>query len=116
MSKTRAELVNEALTRLGGKAAGQDASTEDYDYVDDQVEPVLDDLASREISVAAPSDIPNDQFLHLAAVLAFHACDYFGVVGEEYAKLERKRLQAEKDLKFLTRGTTLYGPVEVDYY
>jgi hypothetical protein len=116
MSKTRADLVNEALVRIGMKPSGQDASAEDYAYVDSQVEPVLEDLAERNISVANPSDIPNGIFNHIAAVLAWQCCDYAGIVGEEYTKLERKAIKGERDARYYLRGQTLYGPVEVDYY
>jgi hypothetical protein len=116
MAKTRADLVNEALTRLGGKPAGQDATNEDYAYVDGQVEPVLEDLSERGIATASPSDIADGVFNHIAAVLAFQCCDYFGVVGEEYAKLERKAIKGERDARYYLRGQTLYEPVEVDFY
>jgi hypothetical protein len=116
MSKTRADLVNEALVRLGGKASGQDASNEDYAYVDGQVEPVLEDLAERNIAVATPSDIADGVFNHIAAVLAFQCCDYFGIIGEEYTKLEHKAIKGERDARYYLRGQTLYEPAKVDYY
>jgi hypothetical protein len=116
MSKTRAELVNEALVRIGMKPSGQDASAEDYAYVDGQVDPVFEDLAERNIAVTSPTDIPNGLFNHLAAILAFQCCDYAGIVGEEYTKLEHKAIKGERDARYYLRGQTLYGPVEVDYF
>jgi hypothetical protein len=116
MTKSRADLVNEALVRCGGKPSGQDASNEDYAYVDGQVEPVLEDLAERGIAAVSPSDIADGLFNHIAAVLAFQCCDYFGVVGEEYTKLEHKSIKGERDARYYLRGQTLYEPVEVDYF
>jgi hypothetical protein len=116
MTKLRADLVNEALVRIGMKPSGQDASAEDYAYVDGQVEPVLEDLAERSVYVGNPEDIPNGVFNHIAAVLAFQCCDYAGVVGEEYTKLEHKAIKGERDARYYLRGETLYGPVEVDYF
>jgi hypothetical protein len=116
MTKSRADLVNEALVRLGGKPSGQDPAAEEYAYVDGQVEPVLEDLAERNIAVANPTDIADGVFNHIAAVLAFQCCDYFGVVGEEYTKLEHKAIKGERDARYYLRGQTLYDPVEVDYF
>jgi S-adenosylmethionine synthetase len=115
MTKLRADLVNEALVRLSGKASGQDASNEDYAYVDGQVDPVLEDLAERNVAVVHPDDIPDGLYNHIAAVLAFQCSEYFGVVGDEYTKLEHKAIKGERDARYYLRGQTLYGPVEVDY-
>jgi hypothetical protein len=116
MTKLRADLVNEALVRLGGKASGQDASNEDYAYVDGQIDPVLEDLAERNIAIAHPDDIQDGVFNHIAAVLAFQCSDYFGVVGEEFTKLRDKAIKGERDARYYLRGQTLYGPVETDYF
>lgn len=116
MPKTRAELVNEALTLLGANPAGQEASAEDYDHVDDKVEPVLEDLAGRGVFVASVTDIPDAAFVHLAAVLAYQCRGYFGVIGQETADLATARAVAERDLKFLNRSSTQNKPVRSTYF
>lgn len=116
MPKTRAQLVNETLTRLGALPAGQEAAPEDYAYVDGQVEPVLDDLSQRNVAVATPGGVPDAAYLHIAAVLAYHCRGYFGVVGQEAAELRNDSVLAERNLKFFSRGTTQNKPVEATYF
>ena len=116
MSKTREELVNEALTILGANPAGQEPSAEDYAHVDGKVEPVLDDLAARGVTVSSPSDIADEAFTHLASVLAYHSRGYFGVVGGESEALQSAMLLAERQLRMQSRRTTLYNPVRAEYY
>jgi hypothetical protein len=116
MSKTRAELVNEALTILGANPAGQEPSSEDYAHVDGKVEPVLDDLAARGVTVSSPSDIADEAFTYLAAVLAYHSSGYFGVVGAEKADLQTALMLAERQLRLQSRRTTLYKPVRAEYF
>lgn len=116
MAKTRAELINEALTLLGALPAGQEPSAEDYWHVDGKVEPVLEDLAERGVSAASDTDISDAAFLHLAAVLAYHCRGYFGVVGEEAAGLAQARLMAERDLRFMNRSSPGSQPVRATYF
>jgi hypothetical protein len=116
MPKTRAELVDEALTRLGALSAGQEPGAEDYAYVDGKVEPMLSDLAARDIAYASPSSIPDEAFDHLGAVLAYRAKDYFGVVGDEAASMLQSASLAERNLQFLSRGRTTRQRVQAEYF
>jgi hypothetical protein len=116
MTKSREELVNDALTRLGALPAGQTAAPEDYAYVDGQVEPVISDLALRNVTVSQEDDIDDANFLHIAAVLAFHCRGWFGVVGQEATDLRNDALLAERNLKFINRATTQNQPVKAVYY
>ena len=116
MSKTREELVNEALTILGANPAGQEPSNEDYDHVDGKVEVVLDDLGNRSVAVVSPSDVPDGAFMHLAAILAYHSRGYFGVVGQEAADLREGAVLAERQLRLHSRSSTMSRPVRAEYY
>jgi hypothetical protein len=113
---TRDDLVNEALTRLGALPAGQSADAEDFDYVNDRVEGVLDDLAQRDVFAATVSDIPDAAFLHLAAVLANRCKGYFGVVGQESVGMTTDAEVAEQKLRLLVRRTTQNRPVKAVYF
>lgn len=116
MPKTRAELVDEALTRLGALSAGQEPGAEDYAYADGKVEPMLADLAARDITYASPSSIPDEAFDHLGAVLAWRCKDYFGVVGDEASTLGQTAQLAERNLQYLSRGKTTRQRVQADYF
>jgi hypothetical protein len=114
--KTRAELVNEALTILGGLPAGQEAEPEDYDHVNDKVPSVLDHLSRNDIAVVSTSGIGEAEFLHVAAVLAYFSRGYFGITGQEGAELLAARLQAENDLRDLNADDTLNETVEYEFF
>src|SRR5918993_2949898 len=114
--KTRAELVNEALTMLGGLPAGQEATPEDYNHVNDKVPSVVDHLARNNIAVVSSSNIGEAEFLHVAAVLAYFSRGWFGITAAEGQELLAGRLQAEKDLRMLNAGTTLHEAVESEYF
>lgn len=97
MTKTRAELVTRALHKLGAVAAGQSPATEDAQMVDAEVEPIMEDLAQRNIYVwGDPDQIDDMAFVHLADILANSVARDFGVAPDETA-----RLSAEKRLKLL---------------
>lgn len=71
LTKTRAELVNRALGRLGVVGAGQTVSSEDYDTVDDLVDAVLLDLAARRVYIVDDEEeIPTEASEYIAAILA----------------------------------------------
>jgi hypothetical protein len=113
---TRDDLVNEALTRLGALPAGQAPEDEDFDYVNDRVPVVLDDLAERGVVAVSPSDIPDAAFLHIAAVLAYQCRGYFGVVGQEAAELLAGSELAERKLRYFSRGVAQDKPVRAEYF
>jgi hypothetical protein len=114
--KTRSDLVNEALTRLGALPSGQEPSAEDYAEVNSKVDPVVEDLAARNIAAVAPDAISEGEFLHVSAVLAYHSKGYFGVVGAEAENLRIVAQLAERHLKFYNRGSALSTSFERDYF
>lgn len=112
MTKTRTELVNRALKELGVVGAGQTASAEDFDEIDKAVEPVMSDLATRDIWVwGDPDEYDDDAFDHLAVLLANARARGFGVQPDE-----QKRLLAEARLRGL-KPTILSGqPQQIEYF
>jgi len=97
MTKTRSELVNRALQKLKVVGAGQTASAEDSQFVNDELEPVMSDLAVRNIFVwGDPDEIDDAAFVHLADILANSVAGDFGQAQDETV-----RLYAEKRLREL---------------
>lgn len=112
MTKTRAELVKEALIELGAVGAGQPPAPEDAQVIDDALVPVLADLAQRDIYQYGDLDaIEDEAFLHLAKILANEKARSFGKEPDE-----TKRLYSERRLREL-QPTVLSGqPQQVEYF
>jgi hypothetical protein len=112
MTKTRNELVIRALKELGVVGSGQTAEAEDFDEIDKAVEPVMSDLATRDIWVwGDPDQYDDDAFDHLAVLLANARARAFGAQPDE-----QKRLMAELRLRGL-KPTILSGRTqEIEYF
>lgn len=81
-TKTRTDLINQALAQLGVLAAGQTADAEDYAAVNEHVDPLVATLDALGVVTVDDTDaIPIEWFLSLAALLADRAADHFGLVG-----------------------------------
>lgn len=81
-TKTRTDLINQALADLGVLAAGQTPDAEDNDAVDKYIDPLIAELASRDLPQVDDSDaIPLEWFLPLAILLASEAATEFGMSG-----------------------------------
>lgn len=96
MTKSREELVARALAKLKVVGAGQTASAEVSDRVDDVVEPLMADLSARQIfSWGDEDELPDSAFEHLADCLAHAAAPDFGKVygGEPELLLFEKKLR-----------------------
>jgi len=112
MSKTREDLVNRALRKLGVLAAGQAPSAEDYAVVDDEVIPVLSDLSKRGVyPLGDPDEIEDDAFIYLADILANSVAADFGKQQDEAV-----RMGAERRLRELMAETLSYQPQQVEFF
>lgn len=112
MTQTRAELVTQALRILGAVGAGQAPAAEDSQTVDITVEPVLSDLAQRDIyHYGDINTIEDKAFLHLAKYLANENARSFGQSPDPIKKQE-----AERDLRALQPVILSYQPQRVDYF
>lgn len=110
--KSREELVNRALEELGVIAAGQAAEPEDAILIDREIEPILSDLATRQVyHWGDPDNIDDDAFVHLAVLLANSRARSFGTVPDE-----RVRLMAEGRLRQLELVTLSGQPQQVEYF
>lgn len=112
MAKTRAQLVARALAKNKVVGAGQSASAEVTQRVDDVVEPLMEDLSERGIfSWGNEDEIPESAFEHLAGLLADATADDFGKEQNE-----QKRNVLEARLRLLNT-TELSGQVlKTEFY
>ena len=99
-TKTRLELVNRALGRLGIVGAGQTASAEDLEVVDGLVDFVILDLAVRQVyAVSNDEEIPTEASEYIAALLAQAAAADFQKPTNpqiiEWAEAKLRKLGAE---------------------
>jgi hypothetical protein len=111
MTRTRVELVTKALKDLGAVGAGQAPSAEDQQTINETVEPVLADLAQRDIyHFGDINSIEDEAFMHLAKYLANENARSFGMERDPVRKLE-----AERDLRAL-QSIVLSGQSQVVEY
>lgn len=124
MSKTRKDLVLEALDILGITATGQAAETEDVDKVDDRVPTTLAKLSALEIvTVGDVEAIQDEWFDDLAAILADCVKNKFGLTADDQQRLTAGGLgnppgtgAAALSLKQMTRARPTREVVKSDYF
>jgi hypothetical protein len=74
-------------------AAGQPVDPEDFNYVNEKLDPIFRKLAGLEIVyVADPDNIPGVWFSDLADIVAGECATKFGIAGEEYVDMVNKGL------------------------
>jgi hypothetical protein len=115
-TRSRSDLVTEALANLGALSASQPPATEDLQFIDEKLESIMDGLAAREV-VYVPdlSAIPNQWFDSLAAIVADACKSKFGVGGDDVTMLLGNAQKAEMDLKVMTRGKPTFEPLRPCY-
>lgn len=117
-TKTRSDLVNQALRNLEVIGAGQAPSAEDYTAVDAHVDATLAQLAARDIVTVGDADeIPVEWFQPLAVLLANDAAMEFGLSGvPQSASATNPVLAAESLLREMTYSRPTGEPLEIDYF
>lgn len=112
MSRSREQLVARALNRLGVIGSGQIPEAEDAKVVDDVIEPILSDLATRDIwQWGDPDVIDDDAFEHLAKLLANAVARNFGAQEDE-----QQRLLVEARLRELKPVFLSGQPQQTEYF
>lgn len=110
--QSREALVNRALRELGVIGSGQQASAEDYAIVNQDVEPVMADLAKRNVWQWGDLDqIPDEALIHLAIILAGSAAAQFGIAADDI-----RRIYAEARLKELRTVPDAGDPIRAEYF
>lgn len=119
MSRTRAELVNQVLSRLGARSIGETLTTghEDYDFVDDELDSLVAEMNARGIFYAADLDEIEDASFHpLATYMANRLADQFGLSEGDAAKLSSRAEVAERILRRLRADETAGDRVRAEYF
>lgn len=120
MSKTRAELIGQALINLGVIAEGQSIDADLIDKMDGVVDPacaeltILDIYYVQDAGSVGPTggDIPDSAFLSLAAYIANAACAAFNLPAD--AKLQALSQIAEAKLVTLARPSRTRRTLRID--
>jgi hypothetical protein len=117
-TKTRNDLVNQALTNLGVLASGQTASSEDFDAVDNHVDTTLAELDAEDIvTIDDDDEIPAEWFEPIAVLVADNAALAFGLPGVPASPSSPDPVGAAKDkLRVRTRGKPTGQPLRIDYF
>ena len=115
MSKTRQELVHQALRELGVLAEGQPVSAEDYSSVNRHVDGLLDELRDRDVVFVADVELTEERFfLPLAMVLADRSKSVFGRSGDPALRADAER--AEGLLYAMTQDGPDFSIQEGQYF
>lgn len=112
MSRTRVDLVTEALDNLGVTIVGQDPSAEDTAKVDGKVDGLLADLRVRGILYVGDADaIEDEHFDSLGILLANRCAAAFG--GGRDRDVDRAE---EQKLRLLNPRPGGYDILATDYF
>jgi hypothetical protein len=108
MAKDRTDLVHRALRNLGVLPQGQSPSPEEYNSVDELIEPMIEDLIERDIIDIKDVDaIEEKYFLQLGHLLAWAASPAFGMQNDQ--ALAAMAQKAEEDFNEMDRISTRYN-------
>src|SRR6476620_10974147 len=101
MSQDRTALIHRALRNLGCLPQGQTPSAEEYQSVDDLIDPMLANLVERNIMMRGvdPDYLEDEFFIPLGHVLAAVAAPEFGQAQDQAIWALKER--AEIDLKYI---------------
>lgn len=126
--RSSSDLVLEALKNLGVFSEGQAVDVEDFNYVQEKLDPTFRKIAGLEIVyVSDPDNIPGAYFSDLADIVAGECASKFGLVGQEFSDKVNKGLggvggveigsgTAAKSLKIMSRGRPTYEPLRFTNY
>lgn len=94
-SKTRDQLIERALKSIGVLEPGEAPSAEDYDTIDDLIDPLIAQLAEDSIAtIQDPDNIELALFIPLARLLANAAGPDFGSpINEEAKRIYQRELR-----------------------
>lgn len=106
--KTRAQLIERAGAAIGVKEPGEALSTEDYNTLDNLVDPLIAQLAADQIYyVQDAEEIPVEIFILLANLLGNMAGPDFGSPVNDDAQL-----RDERTLRRLASTRPTYAPLK----
>ena len=108
-AKSRADLINDVLFRLGAISVGTPASAEDTATVDGLVDDVFDDLKAHYSlpTTASPASIPTTWFNAISALVANALKRHYGVTGEQDKEIMADAVNGQGQLRQLVRLPTV---------
>jgi hypothetical protein len=117
-TKTRIELIYQALESLGVLAAGQTPAAEDFAAVDGHVDALIATLAARDLVTVDDIDaIPMEWFLSLAVLLADRAANTFGLPSLPMAPgTPNPVAAAEAELREIIYARPTFEPLRAEYF
>jgi hypothetical protein len=117
MPRTRADLVNRVLQKLGVWEVGQEPSPERYALVNSELPSTLATLSRSGLyTVNSIEKIPDEVFSPLAALVAFDLKSEFSVSGEELVNLTADAARAETALYIIRSSGPDETTLRVDYF
>lgn len=112
MSKTRRNLIDQALRNLGALDETSVPPPDEVTTVDSYVNGMLLGLSARDIVfIEDDEDIPEEWFLPLADCLAWASAAAFGAAGDQ--ALMGLKTQAEDNLRVMARVRPTYKTLGV---
>lgn len=114
---TKAQLRNRVLRELGVLAAGETATAEDAQVVEEMID-AFHAMLEREVFIDWSLDaIPQNIYEPLAAVVAARCAGQFGVAGPRLAELAALASQGMSDLHTQTQARDYSSaPIPATYY
>jgi hypothetical protein len=110
--KTRADLIERAGTELGAKVTGQSMSPEDYEAIDNLVDPLLMQLSFDNVVHVQDTDaIQVEFFIPLGRLLANEAAISF---GQQYSR--EVKIINETVLQRITAMRPTFETLESQYF
>jgi len=112
MPKTRAQLVNKAISLLQEAGADQSIDDADFQTFDDAVEPLIAELSEAEVVTVGDVEAIDDAiFLPLARIL-------MNEVGEDFGRPTDPafRLECEIRIRRVASAKPLYTTLRTDYF
>lgn len=115
MAKDRRQLIYRTLRNLGALPQGHTPDVQEYEAIDNIVDPVIEDLIARDIVYIEDVDAIEDQyFLALAHVVAGAALPEFGLQND--AAMTARAIKGEMDLQKAAATHPTYKPLEIQAY
>jgi hypothetical protein len=110
--KTRAQLIERAGINLGLVQPGEALSSEDYNTLDNLVDPVIDQLnADNIVYIDDPDSIDPGFFLPLAAIVANQAGPSFGTAINDQAMI-----RDQSTLRRLSATRPIYSTLQTESF
>lgn len=114
-TKTRRQLVDQALDNLGALPTGQTPSAEDVARMDGYVDPVIEELAEKRIvEVDDLQAIPAAWFLPLSYLLSGAAAAAFGAANDPRILLLAK--EGRTSLHEMMQTVPTYNRAQPEYF